>query len=62
MRPANGAAGFAGELRPSARVAEFAAAVEDADRPFAVVEDGRVLGLVDRPAVLRVLLGQEGGG
>ena len=62
MRPANGAAGFAGELRPSARVAEFAAAVEDADQPFAVVEDGRVLGLVDRPAVLRVLLGQEGGG
>ena len=62
MRPANGAAGFAGELRHSARVAEFAAAVEDADQPFAVVEDGRVLGLVDRPAVLRVLLGQEGGG
>jgi glycine betaine/proline transport system ATP-binding protein len=59
MRPAGSAADFAGELRPAARVAEFAAAVEEADRPFAVVEAGRVLGVVDRAAVMRVLLGGE---
>ena len=56
MRPANGIGEYAGELAPAARVAEFAAAVEGAGGPFAVVEGGRVLGLVDRDAVMRVLL------
>ena len=56
MRVANGTAEFAGELAPAATVAEFAAAVEGAARPFAVVEADRVVGLVDRAAVVRVLL------
>ncbi|HEX6012422.1 MAG TPA: betaine/proline/choline family ABC transporter ATP-binding protein [Geminicoccaceae bacterium] len=60
MRPANGAADFAGELAPGTKVAELAAAVEAAGRPFAVVEAGRVLGVVDRAGVLGVLLGGEG--
>ena len=59
MRAADGTFEFAGELRPTARVAEFAAAVEGATRPFAVVESDRIVGLVDRAAVLRVLLGGE---
>ena len=60
MRPANGTAEFAGELAPAATVAEFAAAVEGAARPFAVVEDGRVLGLVDRAAVAAGAAGRRG--
>ena len=60
MRPVNGTSAFAGELAPGTRVAQMAAAVEAADRPFAVVEDGRVIGIVDRAAVLGVLLGSEG--
>jgi glycine betaine/proline transport system ATP-binding protein len=60
MRPANGTIDFAGELAPGTKVAELAAAVEAAARPFAVVEGGRVLGVVDRSAVLRVLLSGEG--
>jgi glycine betaine/proline transport system ATP-binding protein len=59
MRPAQGTFEFAGELRPTACVAEFAAAVEGATRPFAVIEADRIVGLVDRGAVLRVLLGGE---
>jgi glycine betaine/proline transport system ATP-binding protein len=60
MRPVNGTSAFAGELAPGTRVAQMAAAVEAADRPFAVVEKGRVIGMVDRAAVLGVLLGSEG--
>jgi glycine betaine/proline transport system ATP-binding protein len=60
MRPADGVFEFSGELRPEAKVAEFAAAVEAAARPFAVVEANRILGLVDRAAVMRVLLAAEG--
>ena len=61
MAPPNGAADFAGEIAAGARVAEFAAAVEGAQLPFAVVDGGQVIGMVDRPAVLRVLLGDETG-
>jgi glycine betaine/proline transport system ATP-binding protein len=60
MRPADGVFEFSGELRPEAKVADFAAAVEAAARPFAVVEANRILGLVDRTAVMRVLLAAEG--
>jgi hypothetical protein len=60
MRPADGVFEFSGELRPGAKVADFAAAVEAAARPFAVVEADRILGLVDRAAVIRVLLAAEG--
>ncbi len=61
MAPPNGAADFAGEIAAGARVAEFAAAVEGAQLPFAVVDGGQMIGKVDRPAVLRVLLGDETG-
>lgn len=57
MRPAAGATAFAGELAPEVKVAAIAARVEAAALPFAVVEGGRVVGLVDRAAVLEVLLG-----
>jgi glycine betaine/proline transport system ATP-binding protein len=60
MRPVNGTSAFAGELAPATRVAQMAATVEAADRPFAVVEEGRVIGVVDRAAVLGVLFGGEG--
>jgi glycine betaine/proline transport system ATP-binding protein len=59
MRPVDGMSDVAGELAPAAKVAEFAAAVEAAGRPFAVVEAGRIVGLVDRRAVVEVLLGGE---
>jgi glycine betaine/proline transport system ATP-binding protein len=59
MRPAAGATDFAGEVAPTVKVAAIAARVEAASLPFAVVEGGRVVGLVDRAAVLGVLLGAE---
>ncbi|MEK0085763.1 quaternary amine ABC transporter ATP-binding protein [Benzoatithermus flavus] len=60
MRPVNGRAGdFAGEVSPKARIADVAAAVEAAGRPFAVVEDGTLLGVLDREAVVAVLVGRE---
>jgi glycine betaine/proline transport system ATP-binding protein len=58
MRPPNGVREFAGEFPPGARVAEIAAAVLEADRPFAVVEDGELLGVVDRRAVVDALVGR----
>ncbi len=57
MTAANGVREFAGEVLPHARVAEIAPAVLADHRPFAVVQDGAVLGAVDREAVLRVLVG-----
>ena len=57
MVPADGIREFAGEILPHARIAEIAPAVLADSRPFAVVEDGRLLGAVDREAVLRVLVG-----
>ena len=56
MRPANGTGDYAGELAPAARVAEFAAAVEGAGGPLRWSRVGSVIGVVDRDAVLRVLL------
>lgn len=63
MRPANGSAAVcAGDVASGAKVGEIAAAVVGAEgRPFAVVEAGRVVGVVDRDAVVRVLVGREGG-
>ena len=46
----------AGTVAAGARVASSAAAVEAAERPFAVVEDGRAVGLVGRAEVMAVLL------
>jgi glycine betaine/proline transport system ATP-binding protein len=61
MRPAgDGPDDYAGELAPATRVGEMAAAVVEAGgRPFAVVEGGRLVGVVDRDAVIRVLVGRE---
>ena len=41
----------------AARVCDFAAAVEADGRPFAVMEHGQVIGVVDRTAVMEVLVG-----
>jgi glycine betaine/proline transport system ATP-binding protein len=59
MRPVNGSSDYAGDVAPGTKVGEMAAAVvESGGRPFAVVEDGRVVGVVTRDAVLRVLVGR----
>ncbi len=60
MRPAAAADGFAGDLAPQARIADVAAAVEAAQRPFAVrADDGRLLGQLERRQVVDVLVGRE---
>ncbi|GBD44449.1 Glycine betaine transport ATP-binding protein OpuAA [bacterium HR40] len=59
MRPVDGSCEFAGTLDPTTRVADLAAAVLEAERPFAVVENGRLLGMVDRQAVIDVLVGKR---
>ena len=52
--------GFAGKVAADARVAEFAARVESADQPFAVVDgQGRAIGRLTREAVIAVLVGRE---
>jgi glycine betaine/proline transport system ATP-binding protein len=48
----------AGAVESRRKVADFAAEVEAADRPFAVVEDGRTIGMVGRAEVVGVLLGR----
>ncbi len=58
MRPGDGAA-VAGEIAAARKVADFAGEVEAADRPFAVVEDGRTLGVVGRAEVMAVLLERD---
>ena len=57
MRPPDGGA-VAGAIEPSRKVVDFAAEVEGADLPFAVVEGGATIGVVGRPEVLDVLLGR----
>ncbi|WP_246668990.1 glycine betaine/L-proline ABC transporter ATP-binding protein [Ancylobacter sp. TS-1] len=52
-------AGIAGMVPASAPIAGFAQQVEASDRPFAVVEDGRVLGVIDRRAMMDVLVGRD---
>ncbi len=51
---------FAGQVSEETRVAEVAAEVETADRPFAVVDAaGRPIGKLTREAVIAVLVGRE---
>ncbi|WP_271201815.1 quaternary amine ABC transporter ATP-binding protein [Methylopila turkensis] len=52
-------ADFAGEVAATARIAAFAHDVERSEKPFAVIEDGRVLGAIDRIAMIDVLVGRE---
>ena len=56
MREAGGS--YAGRIEAGTRVEAFAAEIEAADKPFAVIDgEGRVIGEVTREAVLAVLLG-----
>jgi len=57
MRVASGPAEVGGRVEASTKVCDFASALDAADQPFAVIEHGRVIGLVDRAAVMRVLVG-----
>ncbi|GBD49735.1 ATP-binding cassette domain-containing protein [Methylopila sp. Yamaguchi] len=59
MAPAPSGAEFAGRVDARARVASFAHEVEAAERPFAVVDGGAVIGVVDRLAMIDVLVGRE---
>ncbi|GLK68811.1 quaternary amine ABC transporter ATP-binding protein [Hansschlegelia plantiphila] len=56
--PVDGA-DFAGEIQAGARIAAFAHDVEASPKPYAVVEDGKVIGVVDRLAMIDVLVGRE---
>ncbi len=51
----------AGAVAAGAKVAEFAAAVEAAELPHAVVEAGRAIGAIGRAEVMAVLLGRDPG-
>ncbi|RXF74193.1 quaternary amine ABC transporter ATP-binding protein [Hansschlegelia zhihuaiae] len=59
MAPVGETTDFAGEVAAGARIAAFAHDVEQSDKPFAVVKDGRVIGIVDRLAMIDVLVGRE---
>ncbi|MCK0208915.1 ATP-binding cassette domain-containing protein [Starkeya koreensis] len=52
-------AGIAGMVPASTPIAGFAQQVEATDKPFAVVEDGRILGVIDRRAMMDVLVGRD---
>jgi glycine betaine/proline transport system ATP-binding protein len=59
MRPARAPNGLAGEVPADARLAAIAARVMAAERPLAVVEDGRVVGVIGRDEVVAALIGRE---
>jgi glycine betaine/proline transport system ATP-binding protein len=59
MRPP-GSGGFAGEIAASTKIEAIARQVIDAGRPFAVIEDGALIGQLDARAVLDVLVGPDG--
>jgi glycine betaine/proline transport system ATP-binding protein len=56
MRPLDGT-GLHGEIAADACIGDIAARIEAANGPMAVVEDGRVVGQLDRQAVVTVLVG-----
>jgi len=60
MEPADG--DYAGEVAGDAKIADVAAEVEAADKPFAVAVDGNVVGQITRRIVIDVLVGREVGG
>ncbi|GLK75299.1 ABC transporter ATP-binding protein [Methylopila jiangsuensis] len=57
LAPAPPGGDFAGEVAATARIASFARDVERATKPFAVTEGGKLLGVVDRLAMIDVLVG-----
>ncbi|MET0314151.1 MAG: glycine betaine/L-proline ABC transporter ATP-binding protein, partial [Hansschlegelia sp.] len=59
MAPVPAGTEFAGRIEAGARIASFALDVEQSDKPYAVVAAGRVLGAVDRLAMIDVLVGRE---
>jgi glycine betaine/proline transport system ATP-binding protein len=61
MRAVDGMTDFGGNVEATTKVGAFAAALEADGRPFAVMERGRVIGRVDRAAVMKVLVGAHSG-
>lgn len=59
MAPAGEGADFAGRIDAGQRIASFAHDVESSERPFAVVDRGAVIGMIDRLAMIDVLVGRE---
>ncbi|WP_159715739.1 quaternary amine ABC transporter ATP-binding protein [Geminicoccus flavidas] len=59
MRPLDDRIEVAGAVDAGAKVQAIAAKVESATRPYLVTESDRPVGLIDRSAVLAVLLGRE---
>ena len=49
----------AGEVEASERIEAIAAKIEAADAPFRVLEEGKVVGTIDRQAVIDVLVGRD---
>ena len=58
MRPWTEGMDLAGEVDACAKIQDVGGDVEAASRPFAVIEKGERIGVIDRDAVLRVLLGK----
>ncbi len=59
MRPARDSEAFAGEVAATDRISEIASLVEGTAAPFAVVDNGRVVGAIDRAIVMAVLVGRQ---
>ena len=57
MRVTTGPVEFGGSVDAATKVCDFAAALEADGQPFAVMEHGRVIGVVDRAAVMEVFVG-----
>lgn len=57
MQATDGTTEFGGSVEAATKVKDFAAALEAAGRPFTVTENGRVIGAVDRKAVMEVFVG-----
>lgn len=56
MSPAQSDVSFGGDVAPAARIAEISSRIVRGDRPYAVRDsDGRLLGQLDREAVINVL-------
>ena len=60
MGPVGGSNGFAGEVAADAKIETIARQVVDGGRPLAVTDPaGRIVGQIDRAAVLAVLVGDQ---
>ena len=59
MKPVVPGAQHGGTVAASAKIASFAAAIVADSRPFAVIDDGRIVGEVTREAVIDLLAGRD---